>query len=58
MELVKLPPEILAGGGLNPSQDNPQNVAAFQQMLSTAFLPVNMGYPGLRVQNIDPPVLT
>jgi hypothetical protein len=58
MELVKLPPEILAAGGLDPSKDNPDNVAGFQQMLGTAFLPVNMQYPGIRVQNIDPPVLT
>jgi hypothetical protein len=58
MELVKLPPEIVAAGGLDPSKDNPDNVSAFGQMLGTAFLPVNMQYPGLRVQNIDPPVLT
>lgn len=58
MELVKLPPEILAAGGLDPSKDNPANVDAFQQMLGTAFLPINMRYPGIRVQNIDPPVLT
>lgn len=58
MEIVKLPPEILAAGGLDPSRDNPDNVMGFQQMLGTAFLPVNMQYPGIRVQNIDPPVLT
>lgn len=58
MELVKLPPEIVATGGLDPSMDNPDNVNTFGQMLGTAFLPVNMHYPGLRVQNIDPPVLT
>jgi collagen type III alpha len=27
-------------------------------MLSKGFLPVNLNLPGLRVQNIDPPVLT
>lgn len=28
------------------------------EMLSKGFLPVNLALPGLRVQNIDPPVLT
>jgi collagen type III alpha len=27
-------------------------------MLAKGFLPVNLNQPGLRVQNIDPPVLT
>lgn len=58
MELVKLPPEMVAAGGLEPSKDNPSNVAAFANMLRTAFLPINMQLPGLRVQNVDPPVLT
>jgi hypothetical protein len=58
MELVKLPPEVVQAGGLDPSQDNPGNVKAFQQMLGTAFLPVNMQFPGIKVQNIDPPVIT
>jgi hypothetical protein len=28
------------------------------EMLAKGFLPVNLSLPGLRVQNIDPPVLT
>jgi hypothetical protein len=58
MELVRLPPEVLADGGLDPSRQSAADVDAFERMLRTAFLPVNMRFPGLRVQNIDPPVIT
>ncbi|KAF6261608.1 hypothetical protein COO60DRAFT_1500337 [Scenedesmus sp. NREL 46B-D3] len=57
-EIVRIGPQLLEAGGLDPSKEAPQNIAAFSDMLSKGFLPVNLNLPGLRVQNIDPPVLT
>jgi hypothetical protein len=37
---------------------SPTCFRCFAEMLAKGFLPVNLNQPGLRVQNIDPPVLT
>ncbi|WIA11416.1 hypothetical protein OEZ85_011533 [Tetradesmus obliquus] len=57
-EIVRINPQLLGAGGLDPSKEAPQNIASFSEMLAKGFLPVNLSLPGLRVQNIDPPVLT
>mmetsp|Transcript_5053 Transcript_5053/g.10970 ORF Transcript_5053/g.10970 Transcript_5053/m.10970 type:complete len:348 (-) Transcript_5053:1543-2586(-) len=58
--ILRIPPQQLAAGGLDPSQDGPQAQAAFASHLAQNFLSVDLdAYPGsIRVMNVDPPVLT
>jgi hypothetical protein len=55
---VRISPELLAVGGLDPSTQPPSSISAFQEQLAKGFLPVNIAYPKLRVVNVDPPVCT
>lgn len=57
-EIVRISPALLAAGGLDPCKESPANVAAFSGMLSDGFLLIQLDHPGLRILNIDPPVLT
>eukprot|EP00878_Enallax_costatus_P010592 GHUV01011063.1.p1 GENE.GHUV01011063.1~~GHUV01011063.1.p1 ORF type:complete len:341 (+),score=88.25 GHUV01011063.1:250-1272(+) len=57
-EIVRISPQLLEAGGLDPSTQDPQSIAGFTDMLDKGFLSVNLQHPGVRVQNIDPPVLT
>ncbi|KAG2489961.1 hypothetical protein HYH03_011591 [Edaphochlamys debaryana] len=56
-DILKISPALLATGGLDPSKDGPQAKASFDAHLSGMFMPVNLDYPGLRILNIDPPVI-
>ncbi|KXZ55466.1 hypothetical protein GPECTOR_2g1015 [Gonium pectorale] len=56
--ILKISPELLKSGGLDPSREGPQARASFGDHLQSLFLPVNLEHPGLRVLNIDPPVIT
>jgi len=40
------------------TKENPQNRAGFESMLANGFVGVNLAHPGVRVLNIDPPILT
>lgn len=55
---MRISPELLAAGGLAPGEQPPAAVGAFADTLAKGFLPVALDTPGLRVLNIDPPVLT
>ncbi|PNH12222.1 hypothetical protein TSOC_000837 [Tetrabaena socialis] len=55
--LLKINPALLPGG-LDVSKEGPQAKASLDGHLSSLFLPVNLEHPGLRVLNIDPPVIT
>lgn len=54
--LSKLPPHTLGAGGLDPATQSAQNQQAYLGSLAERFLPVDLGYPGVRVLNVDPPV--
>ncbi|EFJ42400.1 hypothetical protein VOLCADRAFT_107241 [Volvox carteri f. nagariensis] len=56
--ILKINPALLQAGGLDVSREGPQARASFEGHLSSLFLPVNLDHPGLRVLNIDPPVIT
>lgn len=56
--ILKINPEILASGGLEPSRDGPEAKSAFDAHVTSLFFPIDLDTPGLRVLNIDPPVLT
>ena len=45
-------------GGLEPSRDGPQAKSSFDAHVTGLFFPIDLDTPGLRVLNIDPPVLT
>lgn len=55
--ILKISPQLLATGGLDPSTQPPEARASFSGLLTNYFLPVNLDYPGLRILNIDPPVI-
>lgn len=57
-EIVRISPELLAAGGLDPSTQPPDSISAFEEQLAKGFLPITMTYPKLRVVNVDPPVCT
>eukprot|EP00198_Chlamydomonas_reinhardtii_P005012 XP_001694348.1 predicted protein [Chlamydomonas reinhardtii] len=56
--ILKINPELLATGGLEVGREGPQAKGSFDGHLQGLFMPVNLDHPGLRVLNIDPPVLT
>ncbi|KAG2452417.1 hypothetical protein HYH02_002660 [Chlamydomonas schloesseri] len=56
--ILKINPELLATGGLEVGREGPQAKASFDGHLKGLFMPVNLDHPGLRVLNIDPPLLT
>ncbi|GLC40821.1 hypothetical protein PLESTB_000019100 [Pleodorina starrii] len=56
--ILKINPALLQAGGLDVSREGPQARASFEGHLNSLFLPVNLDHPGIRVLNIDPPVLT
>jgi hypothetical protein len=43
---------------VDPAQEPAANKAGFADMLRSGFMPVNIDHAGLRIMNIDPPVLT
>jgi hypothetical protein len=57
-EIVRINPEKLTHGGLDPGLESEANRSGFSEMLQKGFLPVNLSHPGLRIMNIDPPILT
>lgn len=57
--LMKLPPEIVADGGLDLARETPENVARLTSFISDNFLPVDLqAFPGTRLLNIDPPIVS
>ncbi|GIL52405.1 hypothetical protein Vafri_8289 [Volvox africanus] len=56
--ILKINPALLQAGGLDVSREGPQARASFEGHLTSLFVPVNLDHPGLRVLNIDPPVIT
>jgi prolyl 4-hydroxylase len=56
--MLKLSPEVLAAGGVDVAKEPPQARESLAGFLRSNFVPVNLSYPGLRMQNIDPPVIT
>ncbi|GLI68159.1 hypothetical protein VaNZ11_012497 [Volvox africanus] len=56
--ILKINPALLQAGGLDVSREGSQARASFEGHLTSLFVPVNLDQPGLRVLNIDPPVIT
>ncbi|KAG2426452.1 hypothetical protein HXX76_011683 [Chlamydomonas incerta] len=56
--ILKISPELLSTGGLEVGREVPAAKASFDGHLSGLFMPVNLDHPGLKVLNIDPPVIT
>lgn len=56
--ILKLQPEVYERGGLPLDREAPADKAQLAEMLSQAFCPLNLDYPGLTLVNIDPPIFT
>ncbi|KAF8070861.1 ALB3.1 [Scenedesmus sp. PABB004] len=57
-EIVRISPALLDAGGLDPATQPADALSGFSASLAKGYLPVNLAHPGLRVLNIDPPVIT
>lgn len=55
---IRLPPEVVAAGGLLMSDQPAEGHAQLGGLLRDGFMPVNLEQSGLRLLNIDPPVFT
>ncbi len=56
--LLALPPEAQSADGADAADGALYDRPAFGALLQRRFLPVDLGFPGLRVRHLDPPVLT
>jgi len=56
--LLALPPEAQGADGADAADGALYGRPAFGDLLRRRFLPVDLGFPGLRVRHLDPPVLT
>jgi len=56
--LLALPPEAQGANGADAADGALYGRPAFGDLLRRRFLPVDLGFPGLRVRHLDPPVLT
>lgn len=55
--ILRVSPDVVAQGGIDLAQESLANKEQLSDLLRGLFCPVNIEYPGLRVLNIDPPVL-
>ena len=55
--ILRLSPEQLATGGIDPGAEPPEGMRAFGEMMRAEFMAVDLQSPDLRVLNVDPPVL-
>jgi len=55
--MLRLSPEVVAAGGVVVATEPPEAQASFEGFLNERFVPLNKEMPGMRILNMDPPVV-